>query len=550
MCALRPYQEQAVEAIEDEWFSKGNARTLIVLATGTGKTICMSEISKREVMRGGRVLMLAHRGELLDQAADKFSRFAGLKVGIEMGEETCGLDYYPVVVGSVQSMCRPKRLAKYIPGAFSLVMIDEAHHSVSGTYQDVLDHFSGARVLGVTATPDRADKKGLAQTFDSIAYEYGIRDAVRDGFLVPIVAKQLPVEVDMTGVKTQAGDYAAQDVSNRLEPMLPAIARAMVDAGCKNRKSVAFLPLIDTAQKFKDACESVGLRAAEVNGQSQNRAEILADFEAGEFDVLCNAMLLTEGWDCPSVDCIVPLRATKSRALYAQMVGRGTRLCPETGKTHLLLLDFLWMTDRHDLCKPASLVAKDEKVAQKIKDYMDDMGEWDVLELEQKAQSDVIAERENALAEELKKQRSRKAKTVDPLQYFISIESEDIAGYEPIMQWEFNKPSEKQLKFIEDHGLDTQGVWCAGLASKLIDALMTRQSLHMATPRQIRTLEKYGFIHVGQWSFNDANAMIGHIASNGWRLPYGVDPSTYAGHDVRKYTQNTTQRNAHEDKPY
>lgn len=525
MAELRPYQNTAVESIENEW-GADHARTLLVMATGTGKTIVMAEVAKRETERGGRTLLLAHREELLTQAAEKFTAYSGLLCDLEKAENHAGF-LAPIVVGSVQSMCRKSRLDRYDPNDFSLVMVDEAHHSVSGTYQAVLEHFSDARVLGVTATPDRSDRKGLAETFDSIAFEYGMLDAVRDGYLVPIVARQMPVEIDMHGVRMQSGDYAASDVGDRLEPMLPAIARAMIDAGCKDRKSVAFLPLIDTAKKFKAACESVGLRAAEVNGQSEDRAEILADFDAGKYDVLCNAMLLTEGWDCPSVDCIVPLRATKSRALFQQIVGRGTRLCPETGKQNLLLLDFLWMTDRHNLCKPASLVSSSEEIELKIEDYLAAGYEMDLVEAEVHARKDVIAEREASLARELAAQRKRKARTVDPLQYAMSIEAVDLATYEPQFDWEKQEPTERQLQTLEKAGIDPSGIWCRGIAALIFDKLNARSKANLATPRQIRKLEQYGFMHVGRWTFEEAHSMMGRISLNGWRIPFDIQPQTY-----------------------
>lgn len=139
------------------------------------------------------------------------------------------------------------------------------------------------------------------------------------------------------------------ELGTALDPYLEQIAAEMVQR-CRGRKTVVFLPLIKTSQKFRDLLNAKGLQAAEVNGQSTDRKEVLADFDAGKYNVLCNSMLLTEGWDCPSVDCVVVLRPTKVRSLYSQMVGRGTRL--SEGKADLLLLDFLWMTDKHELLPP------------------------------------------------------------------------------------------------------------------------------------------------------------------------------------------------------
>lgn len=525
MGSLRPYQVEAVEKVEQQW-GCGNRRTLLCMATGTGKTVVMSEMARREAAKGGRTLLLAHRGELLDQAAGKIAAHAGLSCGVEKGSSTC-TDPWPVVVGSVQSMCREQRLGRYAEDEFTLVMVDEAHHSASGSYRAVLDHFGGARVLGVTATPDRSDRKSLAECFDSVAYEYGMLRAVRDGYLVPVKAVQLPVGIDVSGARISAGDYSAADVGSSLDPMLPEIARAMVEAGCGGRRTVAFLPLIATSERFARACRDAGLRAASVSGDSPDRAEVLADFAAGRYDVLCNAMLLTEGWDCPSVDCVVPLRATKSRALYQQMVGRGTRLSPETGKQDLLLIDFLWQATKHDLCRPASLVAASDEVARAMERRLEEEGAADLQELEEAAERDVVAEREERLAEELAKRRRRKARTVDPLQYAVSIESQDLATYEPQFAWELAAPTQKQLDAIEKAGIDPESVTCRGYAGLLLDRLFARRDAGMATPRQIRLLKQWGFTHVGSWSLEEANSMIGRISANGWKTPCGIDPPTY-----------------------
>lgn len=295
---------------------------------------------------------------------------------------------------------------------------------------------------------------------------------------------------------------------------------------CKGRKTVVFLSLIATSQKFCAMLNAAGLRAAEVNGNSGDRAEVLSDFENGKYDVLCNSMLLTEGWDCPSVDCIVVLRPTKVRSLYQQMVGRGMRLSP--GKDHLLLLDFLWMTARHDLCRPSALVSKDAAIAEKLDArLMKDDGVYDLIESEEEAERGVLAEREAALARELAEMRNRKRKLVDPLQYTLSIAAEDLTNYVPTFTWEMAPPSEKQIEFLERRGIFADSITNSGLASLLIDRLKRRQDEGLATPKQIRCLEKYGFRQVGTWQFDDASRMISRLANNNWRIPYGFNAAAY-----------------------
>ena len=252
--------------------------------------------------------------------------------------------------------------------------------------------------MGVTATPDRGDMKNLGSVFESLAYEYTLPKAIKEGYLSPIKAITIPLKVDLTGVGVQSGDFKAGDLGTALDPYLDSIAEEM-EKYCKDKKTVVFLPLVKTSQKFRDILNNHGFRAAEVNGDSQDRAEILEDYAAGKYDVLCNSMLLTEGWDCPSVDCIVVLRPTKVRSLYCQMVGRGTRLSPDTGKDHLLLLDFLWHTERHELCHPASLICESEEVAKKMTENMEkDAGLiMDIEEAEKTAAEDVVAQREDCL---------------------------------------------------------------------------------------------------------------------------------------------------------
>ena len=404
---LRPYQQEAKDSIFTEW-GNGIQKTLLVLPTGCGKTIVFAKVTEECVRNGDRVLILAHRGELLDQASDKIAKATGLGCATEKAEESCLGSWFRIVVGSVQSMMREKRLSRFPKDYFDTIIIDEAHHCISDSYQRVLQHFPQSKVLGVTATPDRGDMKNLGTVFESLAYEYTLPKAIKEGYLSPIKAVTIPLKVDLTGVGMQSGDFKAGDLGTALDPYLHEIAEEMRKY-CQDRKTVVFLPLVKTSQKFRDILNENGFRAAEVNGDSQDRAQILEDFEAGRYNVLCNSMLLTEGWDCPSVDCIVVLRPTKVRSLYCQMVGRGTRLSP--GKEHLLLLDFLWHTERHELCHPAHLICESEEVARKMTENLEEAGyPMDIEEAEKTAAEDVVAQREEALAKQLAEMKRRKKK--------------------------------------------------------------------------------------------------------------------------------------------
>ena len=522
---LRPYQQQARERIHAEW-ENGHTRTLLVLPTGTGKTIVFASVAADQVRAGDRVLILAHRGELLEQAADKLQRSTGLVSAVEKADATCLNTWFRVVVGSVQTLQRTARLERFSHDYFGTIIIDEAHHAITDGYRRILDYFGSAKVLGVTATPDRGDMRNLGEVFDSLAFEYKLTDAIKEGYLCRIMAQTIPLKLDISSVTMSGGDYAVGDLGTALDPYLEQIAAEMAQR-CKGRKTVVFLPLIKTSQKFRDLLNSHGFRAAEVNGQSTDRKEVLADFDAGKYNVLCNSMLLTEGWDCPSVDCVVVLRPTKVRSLYSQMVGRGTRLSP--GKSDLLLLDFLWMTDKHELCRPADLVCEDRAVARQMTENLAQTGcPEDIEKAAVQASEDVVAQREEALEKQLEEQRRKKARLVDPLQYEMSIQAEDLAGYVPAFGWEAGPPSAEQTAALEKMGILPDAVESAGKASLLLDRLNKRRAEGLTTPKQIRVLERYGFQSVGRWSFDAAKHMIDRIAASGWRdVPKGVTPSTY-----------------------
>lgn len=490
MMQLRPYQTEAVNKIVERW---GEWRKeLLVLPTGCGKTVVFNTVAHE---RPGNVLILAHRDELIEQARDKYFKMFGETAGKIKASER---DLQRVTVGSVQTMMRHD-----YTGQFETVIVDEAHHTISDSYMKVLDQFPEAKVLGVTATPDRGDKKSLARYYDGIAYEYGLKQAVSDGYLCNITARTVPLEIDMSNVKISLGDFQVDSVAETLEPYLPKIAEAIQEYASA-RKTVIFCPLISIAQELAGMIPG----AREVNGQSPDRKEVLEWFDhAGPGSVLCNAMLLTEGWDCPSVDCVVVLRPTKIRSLYAQMIGRGTRLSP--GKDNLLILDFLWLCKKHNLCKPANLVTDNvddsETVSKKT-----EQEEIDLFE----AASDAEEQRRTALAEALAQQRKKKSKLLDPLEVFTILGAE-LLDYEPIFAWESADASASQVKALENFGLDAEGV-TKGYACKMLDKLIKRADEGMATVRQINVLRKHGYDPV-DWTFEQAHKKIGQLAAVGWK---------------------------------
>ena len=509
---LRPYQKEAIQAIESGWDEY--KKQLLVLPTGCGKTIVFSQVAKDRTEKG-RVLILAHRDELIEQARDKYYKLTGDFTEKEKASESSS-DMWPVTVGSVQTLMRESRLQRFSHDHFKTLIVDEAHHSLADSYQKILNHFD-ADVLGVTATPDRGDKKTLGEYYDRIAYEYSLLQAVQDGYLCKINARTVPLEIDMSAVKVRVGDYEVNSIAEALEPYLNPIAEA-IKTYAGNRKTVVFLPLVSIAQEFRDILQEHGLDAREVNGNSEDRKEILEWFDkAGPGSVLCNAMLLTEGWDCPSVDCIVVLRPTKIRSLYVQMIGRGTR--PAPGKENLLILDFLWMTQRHnlskkiDLCKPADLAAEKPEDREAVGDESL-RAEIDLFD----AASDAVEARRKKLAEELAAQRHKKSSLIDPLQWFVSIGDMDLADYEPEFRWETERPTQKQIQMLEKAGINPEGM-TKGQCSKIIDRIINRRNAGLATAKQVMLLERFGYKDVGMWPFDIAKKKIDQLAAVGWK-PY------------------------------
>lgn len=533
---LRAYQKEAVDAVLKEW-EEGRKRTLLVIPTGGGKTVIFSEIARRE-SAFGRVLILAHRDELIRQAADKLYKATGLFCGIEKGIETTS-DMFNITVASVQTLTRPNRLERFASDYFRTIIVDEAHHCLADSYRRILDHFPDAQLLGVTATPDRGDKKTLAEIFDSIAYEYTLAQAIRDGYLVPPKAELIPVKIDLSGCHTSMGDYTDGSLGEALTPYLQKITDEM-EKRVQNRRTVVFLPLIATSQEFCRMLKNKGFAAAEVNGMSKDRKEILQGFEDGKYQILCNSMLLTEGWDCPAADCIVVLRPTKIRALYTQMIGRVLRLSPETGKKDALILDFLWMTTKHDLIHPAGLVAKDAAIADRMQTMLEDVdGAIDLLWAEKEAVEEeaaekraAIEERERSLARALAEQKAKQRKLVDPIYYGLMLDDNFVSDYEPVFGWEMEEPTDKQLKALENMGIRTTDITCKGLASKLLDLIKKRAVAELSTPKQMKTLERYGFRGVAKWTKKDATAMISQLAENHWKVPQGIIPASYKPGDL------------------
>lgn len=468
-------------------------------------------MAERALRNGGKALVLAHREELLTQARDKIGATTGLTCAFEKGDSTALGAYDPITCASVQTLMRDSRLRRFAPSHYGTIIVDEAHHCLSDSYQNILKYFGGAKVLGVTATPDRGDKRNLGDYFDDIAYEYSIRDAVNEGYLSQILIKTMPLKISLDGVKTTAGDFSADDLGSAIDPYLEQIAKLIP----KDRKTLIFLPLIATSETMTRHLRKLGYKVEHIDGNSAERKEILERFHTGETTVLCNSMLLTEGYDEPTIDCIVCLRPTKIRSLYAQIVGRGTRICE--GKKNLLILDFLWHSEQHDLCHPASLIADKSDVAAIMTEISQSGETFELGELQEKAESTARAAREQSLASALKANIFKASKLIDPMEFALSTHDDEIQSYVPTFKWEREAPTEKQLETLSRMKFNPKSITSRGYAAALLNSVIKRSSRHLATPSQIKILRRFGYQNAGEFTFESASKTISEIANNGWR---------------------------------
>jgi superfamily II DNA or RNA helicase len=489
---LRPYQEKCVGQVFESWIDY--RKVLAVLPTGGGKTIVFANIARRA---DGRTLILAHREELLTQAIDKIKLATGIDASLERAESRSNPSS-KIVVGSIQSMMR--RLDKFQPTDFSNVIVDEAHHVAADSYMSVLGHFPEANILGVTATPDRSDKKQLGNYFEHVACEISLMDLIKDGYLSPIKVRVCDVSIDLSRVSFSVGDFDANDTADALEPYLERVAQQIKEYGGK--KTLIFLPLISTSEMMARICKSLGLNARHVDGASEDRSSIIKWFKEQDRAVLCNAMLLTEGYDEPSIDTIVCLRPTRSRALYTQMIGRGTRLHP--GKTHLTILDFLWMTGRHKLVRPTRLVTQDE-VGDIADQMISNQGEFDLQDVARNA----VEERERSLARELAKKKKNRGQLIDPIEFAISIHDTDIADFEPTMPWHSDPVTPAQREILKD--FDMSDITCKGQASAIINRMFQRRDMGLASVKQVQLMRRLGVKNPEKIRFKDAGEIIGRM---------------------------------------
>jgi len=497
--ALRPYQTAALEAVREAYRRK-HREVLVVMPTGTGKTVLFAEISR---LAKGPVLVLAHRQELVEQAREKISAWCDDVVAVEMGERRDLTrpdgSRAKITVASIQTLSR--RLASVPGDAFRIVVVDEAHHATADSYRKVLDHFR-AHILGVTATPDRSDKASLGEIFTAVAFDYDMRQAIREGWLCPIRSFLVETQADFSGVRKVAGELATKGVEEILtkDLHLAEIAEPIVrERG--ERPAIVFAASVAHARALaRVLCDLAGdaTFAAALDGTTSmdRRAPVLRRFRAGAVKVLVNCSLFTEGFDVPEIALVAIARPVLSRSFYAQMVGRGTRIAP--GKRDLLVLDFVPGNCRHSLVQAVDIFAhEDEEVqerARKIAAKASAEGQAIALEqaLELARQEQEVLEAD--VAYQLRKRDPFAAVGIDLSAYTRrrrATARPDGAGERGAGP---ERATADQLAYFKRAGLPTDQVaqLSAQQAEALREELLERKAVGLCTPKQAQKLVQHG----------------------------------------------------------
>lgn len=544
---MRPYQDAACAGVLSAFETHTSA--LAVLPTGLGKTVLFAEVIRQMHARGCRAMVLAHREELITQAADKIQRVTGLECQIEMGAyhvQTMFGQMPPVVVSTVQTQCAGGdgcgRMSKFDPQDFGLVVIDEAHHATSSTYRRCVEWYTqnpACKVLGVTATPDRADEEALGQVFDEVACNYEIIDAIKDGWLVPIEQQMVTVgSLDFSGVRTTAGDLNQGDLAQVMEDErnLQGIAAPVIEI-CGERRAIIFAATVEQAERLAEILNRYKPdRASWVCGKTDkdDRRRILADFKAGRLQFVVNVGVLTEGFDDAGVQVVVMARPTKSRALYAQMAGRGTRPAEEvapllgdcatnedrcamirsSSKPSCLVVDFCGNAGRHKLCCTADILGGNisndviEEVARRVREGGQPVDMTEEL-AKVKAEVEARKRREAATRAGLQARAKFLVSKIDPFSAW------DIT---PVQErgWDKHRHfTPKQSQVLRERiGVDPDRI-PYGQGKQLLDEYFRRIDGHYASIKQQTLLRKHGFSM--PLRMEQAGRMIGRMRERqGW----------------------------------
>jgi superfamily II DNA or RNA helicase len=503
MIELRPYQQTAVDKTWQMFEAEDYRRLLGVAATGAGKTIMFASLSGRVCEAAGSTLILADQNELIGQAVDRVRDVTGIRAQIEQGERRASLDA-PIVVSTIQSMSR--RLAKWPADSFELIICDEADKSAADTWNKTLGHFDDhARVLGVTATPNRADRKSIMEYYEAKAFDIDLFDLIRQGYLAKITVQTVPLQIDIRSVSQNKGDYDAGELAETLAPHFREICRVIKEHAA-DRRVLIFWPLIATSRAFCEVAKAeLGpFVARHIDGQSPDRVDLLRDYRAGRFRVLSNAQLIGRGVDLPMIDCVINCRVTRHPTTYRQLIGRGTRVyCPQgcsktcehdDRKRDLLVLDFLWQFERYGVVRPGDLIAKSPAQAQALNEAIAGaLVPTDLALLD----TDVAAKREEALRRQLEANKGKRGRVFDALEWATQWAGRDgsvreLLDYVAETARDMLPVTAYQQKRLEKAKFDLETVKGYGHAAKLIEMLDSRRARGLCTIAQANALAKFG----------------------------------------------------------
>lgn len=431
----RPYQREAMRSITDS--HARHRAVMAVLATGLGKTVIFSHLASKA---SGRVMIVAHRDELIRQTVEKVTAICGRAPGIEMGDE-CSPEARcpPVVVSSIQTLSKPKRQSRFAPSEFSDLIIDECHHAVAQSYQSTIGYFRqnpDLDVTGFTATPARSDQLAMGQVFDAVAYDYGIEKAVADGWLVQPRQRAIIVEgLNFGPLRSLAGDFSAAELERVLsvEKIIHAMAVPAIElAG--DAPALVFCATVAHAHLMAEVlCRYKDKSAKALDGMSdpEDRKRVVGEFRQGRLQFLCNCGLFLEGFDAPNTAVVVMARPTKSLALYTQILGRGTRPLPgvvdplaeataeerretiaASAKPSMLVIDFVGNSGRHRIVTATDLLGG--KYGEPVRQYARQL-----TEDEPRAVGDALAQAADELAflAEIRERKRRERIKAESVEY-------------------------------------------------------------------------------------------------------------------------------------
>lgn len=548
MSHLREYQSESVGAAFFEWQDKQS--TLIVLPTGTGKTVVAAEIIKR--FQPKRTLFLAHREELIFQGAKTIQKYTNLNCEIEMADLWASPNLwngFPVIVSTIQTQIAGKngceRMTRFEPDEFGLVVVDEAHRVTAKSYRKVLAHYKKnpeLKILCLTATPDRADEEALGQMIESVAYDYEILDAINDGYLVPIEQQMVTIEgLDFSQVRTTAGDLNGADLAAVMEAEknLHGIAAATLDI-IGERRTLVFTAGVKQAEML---CEIFNRHKPNMAGwvyggtPKPERRELLTRFADGRTQVVVNCNCLSEGFDNPGVEVVIQARPTKSRSLYAQQCGRSTRplagvvdglstaeerkaAISASAKPSALIVDFVGNAGRHKLMTTADILGgkvSDEAIQRAIAAAAREGKPVRMDEELNKAERDIQRE----IEEHKRREAARKAHLVAKARFSTrEVNPFDLFQIRPAKERGWDKGrvvSEKMANIIRRMGVDPHSIPYSQ-ARQLCGEQIRRWEHKLCTVKQAACLAKHGY-DTKDMSFAEANKLMDILARNNWRRP-------------------------------